>query len=727
MENLQNGRTHFLSHEERAAGLRAYLQHATWNGLGISFLNVNVISLMAINAGASNVQLGYVNSVFHVAGIVLLFVPYLVQGRNIGRVFFWAWMLRGLVCFLYGALLFLEGQVAVVWIMLVYTAFAVTRMFGMPMSQPLQKRIVRPAEEGQLVTQMHLRLSISQLLSQIISFLFLSLQTLSGTLGLVSLTYMGATANTIASSFIRKIPSRETVEFRRGRNLFHILLESIKRPNTRNVLMVRWFSLAGTVLFSFGIAFLRRGVGMPSNLVFLYTIAGAVSAILASYLLKPLSDNIGSRPLLILSNVGLATLAMIWAFLPTVLPWVLYYLMGFATFFFLRARLLTISRLIIRSIPEGDKIGYTAMLNFFSALAALGAGLAGGALADVAGRLALPMFHTYSFTYFLAAALSIGAGVVSVALEDRGSMSLRQTASVLFSAKYLKTYMDIHRLDISEDPVRRELTLISLEQSDTPAATDRLQTELNSPLVWEKQRILRSLYAYPRPDLLPDIIDEARDPNSYNRLEAISALGSYEEPQAKEVLRECLEEEDPAVQAAALKSLAAEDENEIAGPAHDIAIRGDVGAQAAIDAFDALARADGEGVYLRELFELGQAHRGPRYSQAIFAIAARHLDLTPGIAEFYATENGRPKHGFQDLLFESRQVVAFHDDYQKLKAMVRARNWPAIHAWCAETAKHASTQSPWCHLAAGIRSAPVREATYGMAMLYFTYQTMRHR
>jgi len=190
--------TNFLSQSEREIGLENFQKHSFWNGLGINFLNAPIVSLLAITFGASNIELGYISSVFHFAGIVLIFLPRLLNGVAIKTAFFFGWLFRGLICFLYAVLFFLDGQAAVTTILVLYTLFAVFRMIGAPMVEPIQRSLVSGSEAGSIVVKIHQRLTVSEIISRIISFLLLSIQYFSGLTGLVLLTWIGSINNTIS-------------------------------------------------------------------------------------------------------------------------------------------------------------------------------------------------------------------------------------------------------------------------------------------------------------------------------------------------------------------------------------------------------------------------------------------------------------------------------------------------------------------------------------------------
>ena len=712
--------------------MRNYLRHAWWNGFGINLLNVNIISLLAISYGATNLQLGYLSSVFHLSGIVLVFLPRLLRGANIRDVFFYAWALRGLVAFLYAGLFFVSGQIAVVLIMVVYSAFAVFRSVGIPMQPLLQKRIVRPSEEGRLVSQLHVRLSATQLLSQVVGFALLSLETLIGTGVLVLIPLLGAGSNTVGSFYISRIPSRDRVEYRRGQNVVVLFGEAMRHAERSRVLIMHWLGISVLIVYAFGIAFLRREVGMPANMVFLYTIAVALAAIVASNFMRPFADRIGSKPLVTITYTMLTVTALVWVVLPPTLPWAVYYALGFVCYFFLRLELLLVSRLVIRSLPGENRIGYTSMMHFFAAITALVVGMLAGALADLG--LALPQIsvHQYSFTFALAALLCIAAVVSGIRLHDAGSMSIRETASIFLSVQNLRAFLDIYHLDASADPVRREASLLSLERSASQLATGEIRRRLRTPVPSERRRILRSLAGYPRPVLQPELIEEAQDRDSFSRLEAISALGSYRSQQTIAALREFAQESDPAVQAAALRALAAAGSAAELTAALQLAQRPDLAPWIRADAVAAVLGMDTSSSCIGLLFDFAPPDRGRRYRQAVMALFAERYRFEPDLADCFRRENEQRSRGFRSLLTETRRLALFDQSAAQLLEHYREQRHAELRSWCAAALQNATVPPPLDLLAVAVSSQTAPHSTEPQAdddttlvMLYATYQCLK--
>ena len=725
---VSSQQTDYLSIQERDEGLKNYKKHSFWNGLGINFLNTSIISLLAISFGATNFQIGYISSVFHFAGIILIFLPRLLNGAPIKKVFFYGWLIRGLVCYLYGLLFFMEGQAAVAWIMILYTLFAVGRSVGVPMAQPMQRKLVKKAEEGSIVVKLQLNLTLSQLISQITSVILLSIQYFSGIVGLILLTFVGATNNTVASAYINRIPSREKIEYRKGKNIFVLLRATLHHKTRGRIFLVRIFNLANGILLTFAVAFLRRAVGMPDNMVFIYSISGALAAIVATRILRPFVDKIGSKSLLVIASLLLSILSVAWAVVGVSLPWVIYYVLGFFTMFFMRVRLLLLSRLLIKTLPSRDTISYTAMLNFVSAIAGITVGLVGGALADFSASRAFGSLHTYSFTYFLAATLSFTSFLLSFKIRDPGGLTIRETAAVFFSVKNIKAYLDIYQLDTTTDPQKRETSLRSLEQSDSPAATEQMRSQLNSPLYWEKERALRSLYSFPRheKEIIEDIISEARDQFSYNRKDAIIALGAYPARKARRALHQCLDDEDPEVVAAALKSLARVDDYDHIDHAYELLRDPNVGGRAEIEALRALSLMDDEGRYLEHIFTIAPSSRGTRFQQLAFVLCARSLALEPPLSDFYLAENEDPGSGFQNLMDETREVAHFHDDGARLITQYKDGNLDEIWTRFRQILESYQSNGKLLFIKkAIIQGPPAVDTSNTLAATYFTYHILK--
>jgi hypothetical protein len=367
------------------------------------------------------------------------------------------------------------------------------------------------------------------------------------------------------------------------------------------------------------------------------------------------------------------------------------------------------------------------MLNFMSAIVGITVGLAGGALADLSEIHALEVPHIYTFTYLLAALLCLAGGIIAVRIHDPGSLSIRETAMVFLSVKNIRAYLDIYQLDVTEDQKKRESSMLSLEQSDAPVATEQMQMRLKSPLPWEKERILRSLSTYPRDELLDDIIREAQDPHSYNRRDAIYTLGSYNSRKSARALRSFTEDENPEVAAAALRSLGRIGRQTDLRDVYRILEDPQAVGRAEIDALRALSLMDEDGQYVRSIFSLVPRGKGRRFQQLAFILCARSFTFSPPLSDYFMMENQAPFRGYNELISEAQLIPAFLNESQLLVDHYRSERLGDIWKWCSARVREMNTEEGYRHLRDAIVEFPPGEysKTNTIAVTYFTYQLLK--
>jgi len=429
-------------------------------------------------------------------------------------------------------------------------------MFAMAVAEPLQQMLTTPSNVGEFVVNITNRFHFSRLISNFISFLVLSVKILTGLPGLLIIILFGIINNTISAFFLLKIPAREVVDYHKGNNIFRMFLNVMKRKETRIVLIAKWVSLSVLILIGFAVPFLSKVIKLPYNYIFLFTIVGSFSTVVVGILVKPFVDQIGSKSMIILSSFGVGILGIIWAVLPETTSVFIIFPLGFLNMFFLGMVLILIARLFLQSIPDNDRITFASMANFFSAVVAIVTGLCGGYLIDVGETYQFEMINSYGLVFLGVFVLSVCNGIICCFLEEKGSLSVRETAQVLFSTRMLRTYLDIYQFKHTSDPIKKKFILLHIADSDGDLATSEMGKILKNPLSNEKGEVIKSLFLHPRPSLLPEIIREAKDPFSMHQIFAIFALGGFEGEMVEYALTELLDEPDIHVKSTAAKSLA---------------------------------------------------------------------------------------------------------------------------------------------------------------------------
>ena len=373
----------FLSRAKKLKGQKSYLSYTFVNGLGYSFMAETIIYLLAIHFGADNLSLGYISSAVYLTGAVIIFVPVLFPGVRIVSLFFVAWMLRGVVCLLYGLTFYIPPNLAVILIVLIYTAYCLLRNMAYPFNPVIQGIITKPSERGEFSSRMIAVLYTSMMLSRFISFSVLSVPYFEELEAIVLLLGMGIILNTVASFAIRKVPVEESIERQSLGKLLTLFLAYLKTPRYLVFILLYCGGMSLIVLFNFTIPFLKKVADVQSNLIFIFTTINFAGVILSSRVARPFLDRFGSKPQLTLVSLAVAVLSIPWILGPDEMPLWGYFILGFISMYFIGMVRLLLERLVVNMIPADDRIGFTSTLSVVFSLVALFAGLAGGALADL--------------------------------------------------------------------------------------------------------------------------------------------------------------------------------------------------------------------------------------------------------------------------------------------------------------------------------------------------------
>ncbi len=732
-------KTKYLTAEERREGKKHLYQFQTFNGIGFNFMGATPVYLLAIHFGANNFQLGYISSVIFLTGIILVALPRLLAGRNLVKVQALAWFARGLVILFYLFLFRMQGEAAIYLILIVYTMFSISRMIGMAVWNALVKMVADAGESGKVIAQGNILNQSSSVLARFISAVVTSFQYFSGIVGILLLQVLGVILNTAAVTRLLKIPCRETVEYTKGRNIFIILKDALKQKRKRYPLLLKWVIISIIVLNGLIIPFIKKEAGFGSSYVFLYSLVMTFSAILAGLFARTFADRIGSRPLLLGMSLLLILSFVIWALLPVSvgsgrsLSAVWYYAVGFFTNFFLLSCNILISRVVVNSMPEDETFSYNAMVNFVTALFSAAAGILGGFLINWGQYPTHLLFNRYSYLFIFGILLSVLIAFLSALLVEKGSLSGKETAAILFSFEGLRAYINIGKMQGAKNPVKKRTVLLSISENEAPAATEELKRILALPLSASKGEVIKSLFRHPRPVLLPELLQEAKDFGSYHQLKALFALGAYPDSEVEKLLLELLDNSDSAVRSNAAKSLGRIGNKSALAKVRLLA--GDaVTSWDKINYLIALKNMDESGEYLRYLFEHTAENTKGIFNQTYYALVADTYEMKPSLSIIYQAHNLKKGNGLKIFLDNSRDHEMFFLHNIELITRFQEKNWQQIQNFCRESlnGRESLIKNIPGYLAAlrsGITGySEINKCSYddALALVYFTYQILTY-
>jgi len=719
-------RTLYLSRSERRIGGRLFLRFSGFNGLGISFLGDAPVTLLAIYFGAGNLELGLIAAMIHISGIALLIVPRLFKGRNVVNVGFWAWMIRGLVGVPYIFLMFIQGKAAIALIMTLYALFCLSRTAGVAMVTTIQKRLMVSRTQSDIIFRNATSFQGNQILSRFISYIVLSLKNIAELTGLIILPLLGVVFNSIAAFTLRRIPNRTKVDYKPGENLFVILNRSMRLPRSRQILLLRWISLAQLILFGMTIPFLRRSVGINAANIFLFTIALSLAAFLSSLSLRPIAAKAGSRPILFFSAIPAVLLLLIWTLIPEELSLGVFILLGFLTMFVLNASNLAVNRLLISITPDDGAVGFNAMETFVTSILAIIIGFSAGYLADLSHQLSGNMPVSDYGLVFLPAALGAFVQVlISLKISEPGSLGLTEAARILTNINNLRTWQTVSNLETTANPVKRKILIHSMGHSRAPIASFEIGKILAEPLSREKGELIEALFHTRRPELAEFLYSEAADPTAFHRDKAIFALGAYPGKETEQILISLLNDENPYIRATAAKSL------------------GRIGSEGQLKTITkmwkqskslhehlnymiALMHMDPERSYLNDVFSMKIVSTGEKPERTIFTLIARLYGMSPPLGVIYREESTYEGRGLELLLEESMDTSFLLEQRENLKNLWQKKEYRNIWELCQTALGDTDPPAELIPFTRAMKQFPAElaDSANTLAALYFTYQIL---
>ncbi|MBN2547062.1 MAG: HEAT repeat domain-containing protein [Spirochaetes bacterium] len=690
-------KTHFLSQNERQTGFKYFMVFTLFNGLGFGFLADTTVYLLAIHFGASNIQLGIISSLIYLSGILLLVSPTLLSGHNMITVYFWSWLFRGLVCLIYALTLFFTGQIAVFIIIGAYALFCTVRIIGVSLYNPMIQMLSTPSTLGNIITGNNARFNLGNIFGKIASFFVVSIPFLPGLYRLLSLQGIGIVFNTIAAFYLLKIPCREKIERSKEINVLTHLFRNILNKKRIIPLLMHWNYVSVVVIFGFSIPLLKKILLLEQNIVFLYTIIVAVSITLSMYLIKPIIDRISTKPVVFITSFLDIIFFILWALVKKGIPLYLVFILGAAAIFVKGINQSMIGRNLISSIPQKDKVTYNSMISFFAGIIAFSIGLIAGFAADIGEKHHPWIFNPYYMIFIFASFLSAINIFLNFFIEEKEHQSLTEIAEVFLSFRNIKTLMNIHTFETTADPQKRQLILLSLKYSSSPVVLNEIKKILKNPLSSETEEVLKSLFTKPRPRLLPDILEIAKDKGSYHRATAIFALGAYPYPKVEKELIGFLDDEDVRIKSNAAKSLARINNKDYMDRYIELLKDSTNSIWDIMNYMIAIFSIDEKGKYLSEIFDISDFKDYDRYRQSVLSMASKLLNLTPELSNIYQMENMENLNGIRFMLDELRQLDPFYKDYKLLLDFFKNESYEKIWDWTKETLKKFKYKEPYVY------------------------------
>ena len=293
------------------------------------------------------------------------------------------------------------------------------------------------------------------------------------------------------------------------------------------------------------------------------------------------------------------------------------------------------------SVKPVERLNLGVVFNISAGVAGFVGSLGGGAVLDLLeAGLGLTLAATFRVYFAGLFVLMLLVAVFVYRLPGRGSYSIRNTLSILFSPQDLRAVALLQRLDRSRNPEEERDTLRALAQSPSELSIEELLQHLRSPSFSVRTEALSTLRALPPSLAITEaLITEVEEHHFTTAHMAAEILGSRRCREASAALRQALRSEDFMLCGKAMVALA------------------QIGDQASFDGDPPdlcrerqPARADPRGQGVRPLCRSRGPARSPRQDRAELRALCARRDR--------ARRRGHRRHGrlvLQELLGLSRQ------------------------------------------------------------------------
>ncbi len=711
-----------LSRKEKEIGQSKYIKYTFINGLSYSFLAETIIYLLALKFGANNIQLGYISSAVYLTGLVVIFVPSIFPDIKIVKLFFIAWLLRGVFSLFYGFSIFLPNNLALYLIIAVYTIYCILRNIAYPLNHVIQGAITKPSERGAYSAKVIIFLYLSMVLSRFISFSALTFSKFNELYTILGLIFLGIILNTFASITITKVPLKESIKKSSVKNTLISFKSLLSKKQSIILIVLYCCGMSLFVLFNFTIPFLKKELNFQSNIIFIYTTINFLGVILGSKIIKPFLDRFGSRPLLFIVNIALIIISIIWAGATGEFYKPLFFIIGFISMFFIGLIRLLLDRLIINSVPPEDKVNFTSVMAVIFSIFSLFIGLFGGFLADLTNDMGISVPNEYSLTFVVMAFFCIVNILLTNFIKEENSLSLNQLVKSLFNKKQIKTIRNLDRLNSTNNKLLKSQILIEIESDDTQLATEEIKKRFNLATLKDKEMVIRSLFSNPRPELEENLIKEALDRQSWWRQSAIFALGAYNSEQSMKTLRKIFKEKYPYIRSIAAKSLArigdfsCHEEINILLQSETLDVR------TYINLVIAISLIEHDGAYWKTIFRLIKDSGSYRFTQSLLVIGSTRLKFYPPLENFFYDLNINEKNGFESIMEELVDLDLTDEEFGFIEDLISNLDYQGIWLWCRTRCKLYKLLNPFENLRKEILSYKKRniDSNLALAGLFFT-------
>jgi len=488
-----------LSLSQQKKGIKILLSFSFLNGVALTFITGNVLSLYLLKIGCSTpivaiiASFGYLGTLFAFAGRSS------ISKIGAGLTLRLAWILCGFTAIILALIPFIEylipnKNLEMLLITIITFLFFIFKSIGTASTQPLMGEFTDEDNQGSFSSNYFLYYTVANILAMICIIGFISwhktliifqlIILLGGVIKLAcSCLFIGLNETDVPQKSAKSINTKK-------------LLSTIwKEKDYRNFLFCRSLSRASLILIvPISILALKKLYGVSDQTALIFAFVQLAGGIVITYLNGVISEETGPKPLLIIYVMLLFIISLLWIFAPHQFNWGFCFIIFFIGGVCLCGLDSCLNYYYLTIIPRVNSVGISLWYTVISGGVAGIAGLfLGGGLIKLISMLFLPE-NIFRYYYGFMLLLIIPVFYIVYRLKSVSSWRLRDVLKLSIDPHEIHTLYVMHRLRKYSSADDELNSVNKLDSMNSDLSQDRLIYYLGSPKYKVRIRALRAMY-----------------------------------------------------------------------------------------------------------------------------------------------------------------------------------------------------------------------------------------
>ena len=552
-----------LTRNQRGKGKRLYYVYGFFNSISWAALAEGVVILVLLRLGATESWVGIVVSLQYITlpamALGYLTVPKLGVTGTAGL--FWGIRSCSALLMIVAPWTMKMGPTIPLWFMLLGSlGFMLGRAAGLAAFTGIITELTTPRDRGDLISN---SAKIAQFASILMTaFMVAYLGTAAPLYRYQIFLTIGMICGLIGASALWKVPEAGLFKRPHPSSLPKELKWSVATKGRRWFMaMMIGIPITQGVTYVFGVLIAKQGYGLSDQGVVLYVLIGIVGGIIASYTYSLFLDQLGSRPMLVLTSFldlgGVVLVALLPKTFNPFLVGALFFINGYIHIAFLAA----IQHYFISLSNRTHQLAHGIITRGFGGIvggvALAFSGWALGQLKLVTAGTTDPLLH---FRYFYAGLLIllIIRTLIFFKLPPLKSQGVRSSLSALFSPWDWRAISAVKRAIAVQSETEESKALTALMKTGSKIYQEDLERYLKSPSIFVRQRAMGALERATPDETLISILERDLTANEFTTAhQAAYWLGRWKVTAAVPGLCTALESKDFLLSGAAIHALVA--------------------------------------------------------------------------------------------------------------------------------------------------------------------------